>query len=131
MKKTCFGLGIILGILCLIITGCYIEYDPNNITPGEAWGDGTFSDKVEGTGLGYESVIKVVLDIELGNIIAIEVTHKDSPGIGGAFINKVKPLIVKANSFNVIDGMTGATYTRDGLKEAGKAALNQIPGVKL
>ena len=125
---------IILGIICLTVAGCFVEDDPSggNITAGQAWGDGTFSDKVDGTGLGYESVIKVELDIELGIITAINVTHNESPGIGGVFINKVKPLIVKANSFE-IDAISRATCkdTRDGLLDAGKAALNKIPGVNI
>lgn len=135
MRKACFRTAIVLGILCLAAAGCYIEIDPNNVTAADAWGDGTFSDTVEGTSKnGYYGAmypITVTLEIELGIIKSIEVAHRETAEHGGKIISMAKPLIVKANSFDVLDGMTGATFTRKGLKEAGKAALNKIPGVEL
>ena len=139
MKKICFGMAIILGVICFTVTSCFIEDNPDdlfgNITTSEPWGDGTFSGSVEGVsappqGGGYGGKITVVLDIELGIITAVDVTHKETASIGGAFINKVKPIIVQANSFE-IDAITKATCvaTRNGLVDAGKAALRKIPGV--
>ena len=139
MKKTCLKLIIIIGIICLTVTGCFVENDPDDvgsITAGPAWGDGTYSGSVDGSSkLGYGGAmypITVVLDIELGRIKTIDVTHKETAAIGGVFINKVKPLIVKANSFE-IDAISKATCTntKNGLLEAGKTALNKIPLVDI
>ena len=139
MKKIYFKTAIILGVICFTVMGCFVEDDPNDIgdiTTNSAWGDGTFTGQVDGTSkLGYYGAmypITVVLEIESGIIKGIDVSHKETANIGGAFINKVKPLIVKANSFE-IDAITNATCTstRNGLVDAGTAALKKIPGVEL
>ena len=135
MKKVWFGIAILLGAIFLAVTGCFIEDDPDdlgNITTSGAYGNGTFSGKVEGSGWGYgPSRIRVTLDIELGKITAVDIVHSESPEFGGVLITKVKPLIVKANSFE-IDAITKSTctYTRDGLLEAGRAAIKEIPEVE-
>ena len=131
MNKNPAGTIIVLLIACLALFGCFIEFDPDNIETAAPYGDGTWSGNVEGVGEGYIGKIRVALEISNGVIAEIDIIHFETSNIGGAFIQRVKPLIKKANSFE-IDVITSASCegTRNGLLEAGRAAIKQIPGVE-
>ena len=82
--------------------------------------DGVF----EGEAQGYGGIVKVRVAIENGKIASVEVlSHNETVGYyekGVEVIDK----IVKNNSTKV-DGITGATITSDGIKNAVNDALNK------
>ena len=130
MKKIFSGITLLAAIF-FTVTGCFIEDDPGDlgkIIKSGAYGNGTFTDTVTGQGLGYAGYINVSLEIELGIIKDVKVTHNETAGIGAAFIKKVTPIIIAANSFE-IDAITKATCkdTANGLLEAGRDAISKIP----
>lgn len=85
-----------------------------NLKDGEFIGEGT----------GYGGKIKVKVTIKNGKIEEIKVlSHNETP----SFFNKTTSVInnmVKQNTVNV-DGVSGATYTSNGLKEAVLNALSK------
>ena len=133
MKKGWFCTGVLLLAIFLIFTGCPMDDDADPVevvVPSAAYGDGTFDGNVVGSEWGYGSKkITLTLSIEKGIIKNIVADHNETADIGGAFITKIIPMVIAANSFD-IDAISTATctYTRDGFKTAGKAAIKQIPG---
>ena len=83
--------------------------------------DGTYT----GTAKGYSGDIEVEVTVEGGKITSVKVIKEsETPEIGGAAKDTVSQKIVDANSLE-IDGVSGATITTDGIKDAVKDALNQ------
>jgi len=122
MKKNPAAAIIMFAIICLTFSGC-VNFDN---TP--RYGGGKFSGQVSGQGNGFVGKIRVNLTLKKGAITELDITHTETDHIGGAFIERVKPLIVEANSFE-IDAVTSATCknTATGLLEAGRNAIAQIP----
>ena len=123
---------ILLAVLCMSLGGCFVEDDPyKGLETAPPYGDGTYSNPaLTGVGRGQygSKVITVTLKIVNGVIKGIDVDHDETPGYGKNLIDKVKPLIVRANSFE-IDAITTSTlsYTKNALLQAGRNALSQIP----
>ena len=109
---------VIWAITCLALVGCFVGCNTTRYT-GE----------VEGSSMqGHGGPITVKLTIVNGKITAVDVTHFETPGLGLDLIERAKPLIIQANSFDPVDGLTGATVTKNALTEAGKQALGKIDG---
>ena len=124
-KKNMIALSAILAITCLVFAvsfiGCGFANDQQRYT-GE----------VEGSSMqGHGGPVTVKLTLVKGKITAVDVTHFETPGLGLDLIDRAKPLIIQANSFDPVDGLTGATVTKNALIEAGKQALAKIDGAKL
>ena len=74
---------------------------------------------------GFGGAVSVTLTVENGDIIAAEIIgDSETPGVGGAALETLEEQLVKADSAD-IDGVTGATMTSNGVKEAAAAALAQ------
>ena len=115
-KKRALAASIIL----IALTGCFAGCGSQPIR---------YTGEVEGTSSkGHGGPITVKLTLVKGKITAVDVTHFESPGIGLDFIEQAKPLIIQANSFDPVDGLTGASVTKSALMEAGKQALDKING---
>jgi uncharacterized protein with FMN-binding domain len=115
----------------MMLSGCFVENEPV-ISTADAWGDPPFNGEVNGmSNRGYGGNITVTLSFADGIIKTINITHFESDGYGKTLIERAKPFIVKANSFDPVDSLSGATFTKDALKEAGKIAFNKIPGVSI
>ena len=134
-KKYLIALIVILA--AMVLAGCFVENDPSGddqVQTAEAWGVPPFTGEKQGiSNAGYGGNVTVTLTLVDGKITAIDVKHFETDSIGKAFIDRVKPLIVKANSFDPVDTVSGPTapITKGALKEAGKKALNSIPGVTI
>lgn len=86
---------------------------------GEAKVTGTY----EGSAKGYAGDVVAKLTLKDGKIEKIEVkAEKETPTIGGAAIEKLVANIISAQSTQ-IDGISGATLSSNGLKEAVDKAL--------
>lgn len=83
--------------------------------------DGNYS----GSGKDYNGKINVKVKIENDTITAVNVLtqQKDAP-IGKEVLPVLKKRIIKKQTYN-IDGVSGATITSNGIKEAVKNALNK------
>ena len=124
MSKKLFSIMIVLLTICLVITACYVEYDPTkNMHPayGTASGTGT------GTAQGFVGPVKVTLTLENGYIKKAVITGNESADYGAKAIAAADKIIVATNSIE-LDTLSGATKTTKAIGEAGKAALASISG---
>lgn len=112
LRKNCIigflGLGLILAVV-----------DANKPEPKE------FS----GTGEGYNGQMTINIKVKQKNnsfkILGVEVKHIDTPPIADPAIEKLKEQTIVKQSYK-IDGISGATYTSNGYKEALKNAIENI-----
>ena len=76
-----------------------------------------------GSAQGLFGEVKVEVTVEDGKIIDVQVVeHSETPGYGTPGIEQMPARIVEANSTDV-DGVTGATYASNAVKQAVDAAL--------
>ena len=76
-----------------------------------------------GTAEGFGGDINVTVVVKGDDIISVEaVGDGETPSIGSIAIDELPALIAEADSTE-IDGITGATFTSDGIKAAVKNAL--------
>lgn len=109
MKKTAAIL--LSGALLLSMTACG-EKKPAGET-------------LTGTGKGYGGEVTVTLTRENGAITACSIKgEKETPEIGGKALAELEQQVVAANGYD-IDGVSGATVTSKGVKEAVAAALGE------
>jgi len=78
---------------------------------------------LEGTAKGYGGDVNVTVEVNGKSIVSVVAVGKDeTQGIGSKAIDELPAKIVEANSTD-IDGVSGATYTSNAIKEAVKKAL--------
>lgn len=108
MKKV---LGLML-VFCLCV-GCFAA---------------SVAETVTGTAKGYGGDITVTLTVDEGKITGIEVNAPDeTPAIGGAAVETLSAAILAAGNCE-IDGVSGATFTSNGVKLACEMALAELNG---
>jgi major membrane immunogen (membrane-anchored lipoprotein) len=119
MKKRTIVIALLAAsIFNLILFGCL--YDPDDISFHDPYGD--FTGTASGSARGYKSDIRVYITLEKGLITKVNITHGDDREYADKTIKTAKELILATNSF-MIDTISGATYTRNGIKNAGENAL--------
>ena len=103
-------------VLCLCMLMSVTAFADGGFTPGT----------YEGTGDGFGGAIKAVVTVDEKVITAIELTGEgETPAIGGAAIPELQEAYVGKASADEVDGVTGATLTSTGVKEAVEKALAQ------
>ncbi len=76
-----------------------------------------------GTAQGFGGDVTVTLTMDGDKIVDASIEGKDeTPDVGGKALEELQKQLVEAGSAD-IDGVSGATVTSDGVKEAVKAAL--------
>ncbi|MCL2878508.1 MAG: FMN-binding protein, partial [Acidobacteria bacterium] len=116
---------VLVAVTGLALAGCFVGCNPANVQQARYTGE------VEGSSMqGHGGQVTVKLTLVNGIITAVDVAHFESPGFGHDLIDQAKPLIIQANSFDPVDGLTGATVTKNALMEAGKQALDKINGAE-
>ena len=81
-----------------------------------------------GTAEGFGGDINVTVVVNGEDIISVEVTADgETQGIGSMAVDELPALIVEADSAEV-EGVSGATYTSDGIKAAVRNALSSKQG---
>ena len=116
MKK----LNKILCLLCaaaMIVTlaACGGDKKKDSYTPGT----------YQGEAAGYGGTVTVEITVDSSSITAVTITGNDeTPGVGQAAIPDLEDQIMKAQSAD-IDGVSGASGTSKGVKEALASALSQ------
>jgi uncharacterized protein with FMN-binding domain len=123
-----------LTALSLIFSGCPTDAEKDNRHP--AYGSPPHTGDVTGDASGYHdggaTTVNITLSLKDGYITAVsyEGSTGITAGIGSLVRDKAPSQIVAKNSFD-IDTFSGASVTRNLTIEAGKKALNTIPGVSL
>ena len=121
MKK-----GTIAALLCLALTvsltGC------SGKAPGESAAAGLYTPGTyEGSGQGYGGTVTVSVTVDADNITDVKVTgDKETPTIGGAALEDLAAQIKEKGA--AIDGVSGATLTSNGVREAAEAAIAAAKG---
>ena len=123
MKKRTLALFLSLA-MAASFAGC------SNKTPGETapatgiYTPGTY----EGSGQGYGGAVTVSITVDDNNITDVKVTgDQETPTIGGAALEELAEQIKTAQSAE-IDGVSGASLTSAGAKEAAAAAIALAKG---
>ena len=99
--------------MCMLASCCAISLAEGQFVPGT----------YEGTGAGF-GTIKVILTVDENAIIAAEIiADGETPTIGGVAAQEYAAALV-GRSDGDIDGIAGATLTRNGVAEAANAALS-------
>ena len=82
------------------------------------------------TSKGFGGDVTVTVTLKDGVITSVKAAGPDeTAGVGSKAIDQLPALIVKANSADV-DGVSGATFTSNAVKEAVRAALREANGQK-
>ena len=128
MNRKCLIVLTVVAVVCLVFAACYIENDPTKV--GEVHEPyGTITDTKTGTGKGYQGDVTVKVELVAGIIKNVEITlpESDAGSFGKPIPGMVKPLIIKANSFEIdaLASVSPAKDTRRGIKQAGLDALSQ------
>lgn len=114
MKKIRF-IGLILVFIIMLI-GCEKEEVVTNyniLEPGN-WKDGTYIE----TAKGKKGKFDVTVEIVDGKIDSIMIgNNNETPNRGGVAIKQLPDEIIKSQSIEV-DGVSGATVTSNGIKDA-------------
>lgn len=117
MKKliTTFCIALFMPIL----SACGADEPSYQIAAPGNWTDGTYTQ----SGKGYRGNLSVTVTIEGGKMTDIEIgKNEETPDRGGKAIEKMPKAMIEAQSHDV-DGISGATRTSDGLKDAVARAL--------
>ncbi|MDR1178234.1 MAG: FMN-binding protein [Spirochaetaceae bacterium] len=76
-----------------------------------------------GRASGYHGAVEVTLDVQDRVLVSITaVGHEETPGIGSLAIDTLPDAMLKGNTI-VVDALTGATFTSEGIMEAAAKAL--------
>ncbi len=79
----------------------------------------------KGRGLGHNGEIEVNVKVKNGKVNSINVLRQnEDTGIGGEAFSRLEDEIVKKQTY-IVDAISGATNTSNGLKEAVKEAFDK------
>ena len=98
----------------------------NRKTP---WGDPPFSGVVSGSATGYYPDLRVTLTLENGIITGVDLDLSRETASFARGPGQEAPELIKTMNSTNVDTIAGASETSRGIREAGKEALLQIPGV--
>jgi uncharacterized protein with FMN-binding domain len=131
MAKKLLSIFVVLLTISLMITACFVEYDPTDVPEGVQMVDSSGNPISGGpeTGespKGKNGSVKVTVTLTNGYISEVGITHQEDTGYVG-WLRSAPDWIKQANSFN-IDALSAATgsYAKPAVKEAGNKALYVI-----
>ena len=119
-----------LMLVCLVFSACFIEFEPP--PPSGGWGyPDLFTGTVDGTGRGYGAGgVSVNIDLVDGFITDVDFDFTNETAMFvSTLADRLRPLILRSNSFNFPDATGGASVTNRGVKAAAREALLKIEGV--
>ncbi|MBQ9327514.1 MAG: FMN-binding protein [Solobacterium sp.] len=83
-----------------------------------------------GTSTGFGGTVSVTITVDGNSITDVTAEGADeTPTVGGAALETLAEQIKEAQSFE-IDGVSGATFTSTGIKEAAEQAINAAMGIE-
>ena len=113
------------GIMTLSLTACGPKDEPDN-SPNQAgiYIPGTY----EGSAQGYGGTVTVSITVDANSITDVKVTgEQETPSVGGAALETLAGQIKEAQNAD-IEGVSGATMTSGGVKEAAASAVAKAKG---
>ena len=115
---------IVAAVIGIVLVGCYLEFDPDDISVAGAWGTASGTTQGSDPG-GYMGPVTVTLTFTEGIITNAVVTHTEDGGGVNAAMDGFAALIVPTNGdFDTIDAMSGGSWGgRAALVAAGREAI--------
>ena len=109
----------------LTLAACGINEVPDSTTQAVTKVTSAEEEKeVSGSAEGFGGTITVTLKMKGDDIIEASILGNDeSPEIGGKALSELEKQLAEKDSFD-IDGVSGATYTSEGVRNATKDALD-------
>jgi fumarate reductase flavoprotein subunit len=115
--------------LCLLLSACQNAPAGNQAAIPVADPYGDFTGQVYGIARGFSAFIQVNLGLVDGMIVEVDINKAQGSETGGWWevpFREAPVLIIAGNSVE-LDTIAGASETTRGIREAGRAALAQIP----
>lgn len=111
--------------LAITLAACGINEVPDSTTQAVTEVPSAEEEKeVSGSAEGFGGTITVTLKMKGDDIIEASILGNDeSPEIGGKALSELEKQLAEKDSFD-IDGVSGATYTSEGVRNATKDALD-------
>lgn len=123
-KGNLTGLGIMVVASAAVIAVSGPAYDAIQKGRLEAAADGQEITTVTGEGEGYGGAVKAEVTLAGDKIIGLTLTgEKETPEIGGAALKELETAIVEKQGLDGVDGVSGATWTSNGVFAAVKSAM--------
>lgn len=123
-KGNLTGLGIMVVASAAVIAVSGPAYDAIQKGRLEAAADGQEITTVTGEGEGYGGAVKAEVTLAGDKIIGLTLTgEKETPEIGGAALKELETVIVEKQGLDGVDGVSGATWTSNGVFAAVKSAM--------
>jgi fumarate reductase flavoprotein subunit len=111
-------------LLAAIMGGCVSNQDPGgeaDVLRHNPYRPGIY----EGAGRGYRGPVHLMVEVDSGNILNIEILdHGDDPLVGGAAMEELMELVLDSNSPE-LDAVSGATESSAGFLAAVEDALTK------
>jgi len=127
MIKKPYILAIVLMVTGVLFSACIVEYDFDRAPP---WTGGVANVPVSATDVvgearGWQNGrLTVTLNLVNGNIENVRIYgQRETPSHTRDLIQLAQRNAALFNSFDFLDGMTGATVTRNAIRDAGRDAL--------
>ena len=119
-RKSVFALTL---VFALVFTACGKKTPAQTPAPGSLYAPGTYT----GEGQGYGGTVTVELTVSADAITDVKVTgDKETPTVGGAALEELAGQVKEKGAG--IDGVSGATLTSNGVKEAAEKAIAAAKG---
>ena len=119
------GFALVFFTLSIILSACFVEFDPNATNDGSTYG--TYTGDVTGSANGFNGKVTVTLSLVNGKITAAVITGPLESAEYGQKAIKAAPKVIVAKNSVEIDTLSEASYTSKAIKLAGEAALATIP----
>jgi len=126
-------IGFVVLTVSLFFNACVVEYDFERAPPWtNAFGVVVPTrENLSGSARGWGGTVTVTLDLVSGNIENVRIEgRRETPSHTRELIQIAQRNAVIFNSFDFLDGMSGATITARAIMRAGEAALESA-GVAL
>lgn len=128
-KGNMIGLGVMAAASVFVVAATGPVYEAVKQQQLNAAAGGMETTVVTGEGSGYgETPIQAEVTLAGDKIIALELVGEgETPDIGGTAMETLKDAILAAGSIDGVDGVTGATWTSNGVFEAIRSAMGVEP----
>jgi len=109
----------------VLFSACVLEYDFDRAPPWTDYhGDTISAIDATGSARGWGGTVTVTLDVINGGIENVRIdARRETPSHTRELIQLAQRNASLFNSFTFLDSMTGATATRNAIREAGESAL--------
>ena len=127
-KSSLTGLVVMAVASAVVVAAANPVYDAIKAKRIQDAAGGMETVTVTGEAEGYGGVIKAEVTLAGEKIVGLSLTgDKETPDIGGAALNTLKEKILSSGSLDGVDGVSGATWTSNGVFAAVSSAMGIEP----